>query len=156
MRGFTAFAETAEPEELFGVLREYHAAVGKIAIEHGGTVEHFAGDGFMIFFNDPTPLPDHPLAAIASAIAMRERFAELADGWRKRGYDLGLGIGIAVGLRDPGPHRLRRPLRLRGRWGRRQPGGPAQLGRRSGGDPDQPAACRPWSRTAWAPSRPAS
>lgn len=97
MRGFTAFAEMAEPEELFDVLREYHAAVGKIAIERGGTVEHFAGDGFMIFFNDPTPLPDHPLAAIESAIAMRERFAGLADGWRKRGYDLGLGIGISVG-----------------------------------------------------------
>jgi len=97
MRGFTAFAEMAEPEELFGVLREYHAAVGRIAIDHGGTVEHFAGDGFMIFFNDPTPLPDHPMAAIQSAIAMRERFAGLADGWRRRGYDLGLGIGISVG-----------------------------------------------------------
>lgn len=97
MRGFTAFAEMAEPEELFDVLREYHASVGKIAIERGGTVEHFAGDGFMIFFNDPTPLPNHPLAAIGSAMAMRDRFAELAEGWRRRGYDLGLGIGIAVG-----------------------------------------------------------
>ncbi len=97
MRGFTAFAEMAEPEELFDVLREYHASVGKIAIERGGTVEHFAGDGFMIFFNDPTPLPNHPLAAIQSAMVMRDRFAELAEGWRKRGYDLGLGIGIAVG-----------------------------------------------------------
>jgi class 3 adenylate cyclase len=97
MRGFTAFAETAEPEELFSVLREYHAAVGKIALGHGGMVEHFAGDGFMIFFNDPTPVPDHPMAAIRTAIAMRERFAELAAGWRRSGYELGLGIGIGVG-----------------------------------------------------------
>jgi class 3 adenylate cyclase/putative methionine-R-sulfoxide reductase with GAF domain len=97
MRGFTAFAEIAEPEELFSVLREYHAAVGKLAIENGGMVEHFAGDGFMIFFNDPTPVPEHPLAAVRTAIAMRDRFAELAAGWHKRGYDLGLGIGISVG-----------------------------------------------------------
>jgi len=97
MRGFTAFAETAEPEELFSVLREYHAAVGAIVLANGGTVEHFAGDGFMIFFNDPTPIPDHPMAALRSAFAMRERFAELSAGWRKRGYELGLGIGVAVG-----------------------------------------------------------
>jgi class 3 adenylate cyclase len=97
MRGFTAFAEVAEPEELFNVLREYHAAVGKIAIGNGGMVEHFAGDGFMIFFNDPTPVQDHPLAAIRTALAMRDRFAELAAGWHRRGYDLGLGIGISVG-----------------------------------------------------------
>jgi class 3 adenylate cyclase len=97
MRGFTAFAETAEPEELFSVLCDYHAAVGEIVAAHGGVVEHFAGDGFMIFFNDPTPVPDHPLAAIRTALAMRDRFAELAAGWRKRGHDLGLGIGISVG-----------------------------------------------------------
>ena len=97
LRGFTAFAETAEPEELFNVLREYHAAVGAIAIGNGGMVEHFAGDGFMIFFNDPTPVPDHPLAAIRTALTMRERFADLAAGWHRRGYELGLGIGISVG-----------------------------------------------------------
>jgi GAF domain-containing protein len=97
MRGFTAFAETAEPEELFSVLREYHAAVGAIAIGNGGMVEHFAGDGFMIFFNDPNPVSDHPLAAIRTAMTMRDRFAELAAGWHRRGYDLGLGIGISVG-----------------------------------------------------------
>jgi class 3 adenylate cyclase/GAF domain-containing protein len=97
MRGFTAFAETAEPEELFDVLRDYHAAVGAIAIQCGGMVEHFAGDGFMIFFNDPTPLPDHTVAAIRTALAMRDRFAELAVGWRRRGHELGLGIGISVG-----------------------------------------------------------
>jgi class 3 adenylate cyclase len=97
LRGFTPFAEMAEPEELFSVLREYHQVVGEIAVANGGTVEHFAGDGLMIFFNDPTPLPDHPLAAVRTAVAMRDRFAELAAGWRKRGYELGLGIGIAVG-----------------------------------------------------------
>jgi class 3 adenylate cyclase/putative methionine-R-sulfoxide reductase with GAF domain len=97
LRGFTPFAETAEPEELFSVLRQYHAAVGELAVANGGTVEHFAGDGLMIFFNDPTPLPDHPLAAIRTAVAMRDQFAELSAGWRKRGYELGLGIGIAVG-----------------------------------------------------------
>jgi class 3 adenylate cyclase len=97
LRGFTPFAETAEPEELFSVLRQYHAAVGEIAVANGGTVEHFAGDGLMIFFNDPTPLPHHQLAAVRTAVAMRDRFADLAAGWRKRGYELGLGIGIGVG-----------------------------------------------------------
>ena len=97
MRGFTAFAETAEPEELFSVLREYHSEVGRIALGNGGTVEHFAGDGFMIFFNDPKPIDNHPFAAVRSALAMHERFAELAEGWHRRGYDLGLGIGISVG-----------------------------------------------------------
>ncbi len=97
LRGFTAFTETAEPEELFDVLRQYHAAVGEIAIGAGGTVEHFAGDGLLVFFNDPTPLPDHQLAAVRAACAMRERFADLAAAWRKRGYELGLGVGIAAG-----------------------------------------------------------
>jgi adenylate cyclase len=97
LRGFTPFAETAEPEELFSVLREYHGAVGEIAVANGGTVEHFAGDGLMIFFNDPTLLPDHQLAAVRTAVAMRDRFADLAAGWLKRGYELGLGIGIGVG-----------------------------------------------------------
>lgn len=97
LRGFTPFAETAEPEELFSVLRQYHGVVGEIAVANGGTVEHFAGDGLMIFFNDPTPLLDHPLAAVRTAVAMRDRFADLAAGWRKRGYELGLGIGIGVG-----------------------------------------------------------
>lgn len=97
LRGFTSFAEMAEPEELFSVLRQYHAAVGEIAVANGGTVEHFAGDGLMTFFNDPTPLPGHAAAAVRTALSVRERFSDLAAGWRKRGYDLGLGIGIAVG-----------------------------------------------------------
>jgi adenylate cyclase len=97
LRGFTAFAETAEPEEVLGVLREYHEAVGELVTAQGGTVEHFAGDGLMAFFNDPTPVPDHQLAAVRTALAIGERFAELSEAWRKRGYDLGLGMGIATG-----------------------------------------------------------
>jgi GAF domain-containing protein len=97
LRGFTAFAEVAEPEELFSVLREYHAAVGAIVVANGGTVEHFAGDGLMVFFNDPTLLPYHQLAAVRTACEMREQFGPLSATWRKRGYELGLGIGIASG-----------------------------------------------------------
>jgi class 3 adenylate cyclase len=97
LRGFTAFAESAEPEEVLGVLREYHAAVGELVVGAGGTVEHFAGDGLMAFFNDPRKLPDHQLVAARAALAIRERFAVLAEGWARRGYELGLGIGLAVG-----------------------------------------------------------
>lgn len=97
LRGFTAFVETAEPEELIDVIGDYHATAGELVMAHGGTVEHFAGDGLMVFFNDPMPLADHELQAARLAIAMRERLGELAVGWRKRGYELGLGAGIAVG-----------------------------------------------------------
>ncbi len=97
LRGFTAFAERADPEEVLGVLRQYHSTVGELAVANAGTVEHFAGDGLMVFFNDPGPLDDHQLAAVRTACAMRDRFGVLAAAWRKRGYDLGLGIGIAAG-----------------------------------------------------------
>ena len=97
LRGFTAFAETAEPEELFGLLRDYHEAMGALIVEHGGTLEHFAGDGIMIFFNDPVLQPDHVERAVRMAVAMRERFADLAVRWRKLGYELAFGVGIAVG-----------------------------------------------------------
>ena len=97
LRGFTAFAETADPEEVLGVLRQYHTAVGELVIANEGTVEHFAGDGMMAFFNDPVVIPEHELAAVRTALALAERFASLATDWRKRGYDLGLGIGIATG-----------------------------------------------------------
>jgi class 3 adenylate cyclase len=97
LRGFTAFAETAEPEELIDVIRDYHAAAGELVLAYGGTLEHFAGDGLMVFFNDPVPLLDHELQAARLAVAMRERIGELAGGWRKRGYELGLGAGVAVG-----------------------------------------------------------
>jgi class 3 adenylate cyclase len=98
LRGFTAFAEQAEPEEVLGVLRQYHEAVGELAVANGGTVEHFAGDGLMVFFNDPQPVADHQLAAVRTACDMRERFGVLSSAWRKRGYQLGLGIGIASGF----------------------------------------------------------
>ena len=98
LRGFTAFAEQAEPEEVLGVLREYHAVVGELAVANAGTVEHFEGDGLMVFFNDPTPVTDHQLAAVRTAFEMRDRFGPLSAAWRKRGYELGLGIGIAAGF----------------------------------------------------------
>jgi class 3 adenylate cyclase len=97
LRGFTAFAETAAPEELFEVLREYHGVLGELIPAHGGVLEHFAGDGVMVFFNDPLPVEDHELQAIRLSLEAQERFAQLAAAWRKRGTDLGLGIGIEAG-----------------------------------------------------------
>ena len=97
LRGFTAFAETAEPEEILGVLRDYHRAMGELIVEHRGTLEHFAGDGMMIFFNDPLPVERHELQAVRMACAMRENFEQMARAWQKRGYDLGFGVGIATG-----------------------------------------------------------
>jgi adenylate cyclase len=97
LRGFTAFAETSEPEEVMGVLREYHVAMGRLIVEHEGTLERFTGDGMMIFFNDPVPVPDGPERAVRMAVAMRERVDELLVKWHKRGYELDFGIGIAQG-----------------------------------------------------------
>ena len=97
LRGFTAFAETAAPEELIEVLGTYHEMLGELIRAHGGTLEHFAGDGVMVFFNDPLAVEDHELQAIRLALAAQERFAELARVWRKRGTELGLGIGIEAG-----------------------------------------------------------
>jgi adenylate cyclase len=97
LRGFTTFSDTAEPEEALGLLRSYQAKMGEIVFKHEGTLEHFAGDGFMVFFNDPVPMQDHQLHAVRMAVAMRENFVELASGWRRRGYDLGFGTGIATG-----------------------------------------------------------
>jgi adenylate cyclase len=97
LRGFTTFAETAAPEELFEVLRPYHQTIGELIPAYGGTLEHFAGDGIMVFLNDPVAVDDHELAAIRLALAAQERFEELARAWRKRGTELGLGIGIEAG-----------------------------------------------------------
>ena len=97
LRDFTAFAETAAPEELFDVLREYHRTIGELIPDYKGTLEHFAGDGLMVFFNDPLPVEDHELQAIRLALAARACFSERSTVWRKRGIELGLGIGIAAG-----------------------------------------------------------
>ncbi|MBI4611451.1 MAG: response regulator [Candidatus Rokubacteria bacterium] len=97
LRGFTAFAETAEPEEVMGVLREYHAAMGELIFRFEGTLERFAGDGMMVFFNDPLPCPDPAARAVRMAVAMRERVGEMSAGWRKRGHQLAFGVGIALG-----------------------------------------------------------
>jgi len=71
--------------------------MGELIVEHQGTLEHFAGDGMMVFFNDPLPVERHELQALRMTLAMRERFTEMARGWRKRGYELGFGVGIATG-----------------------------------------------------------
>jgi adenylate cyclase len=97
LRGFTAFAETTEPEEVMGVLREYHTALGELIFRYEGTLERFAGDGLMVFFNDPVPCADPAARAVRMAVVMRQRVAELTDIWRKRGHGLEFGIGIAQG-----------------------------------------------------------
>lgn len=97
LRGFTPFSETAEPEEVFGLLRDYQAAMGQLIADYGGTLEHLAGDGIMVFFNDPVPTPGFETQTVRCALAMRDRFQGLASGWRRRGYELDLGIGMAIG-----------------------------------------------------------
>jgi class 3 adenylate cyclase len=98
LRGFTAFTETADPEEVMGVLREYHAAMGRLILEHEGTLERFTGDGIMVFFNDPVPLPDAAPRAVRMALRMQREVGQLAEGWRRRGYELRMGVGIAMGF----------------------------------------------------------
>jgi class 3 adenylate cyclase len=97
LRGFTPFSEAAEPEEVLGVLREYHRTMGELIVEHGGTLEHFAGDGMMVFFNDPVLQDDHVERAVRMSLAMRDRFDDLAARWSKRGHSLGFGVGIDTG-----------------------------------------------------------
>ncbi len=110
LRGFTAFAETAEPEEVMAVLREYHAEMGRLIHAHEGTLERFTGDGLMIFFNDPVPVPDPGERAMRMALAMRDRVGELTARWRKLGYDLDCGMGLAQGYATIGA------IGFEGRW----------------------------------------
>ena len=110
LRGFTGFAEISEPEEVMTVLREYHAAVGKVILEHEGTVERFAGDGIMIFFNDPVVVPNPAERAVRMAVAVRDRIGELSVVWRKRGHQLGVGLGVAQGYATIGA------IGFEGRW----------------------------------------
>jgi len=110
LRGFTTFAEQVEPEEVMGVLRDYHAEMGRLILEHEGTLERFTGDGMMIFFNDPVPVPNPAERALRMALVMRERVQELSTRWRRRGYNLALGIGIAQGYATIGA------IGFEGRW----------------------------------------
>jgi class 3 adenylate cyclase len=98
LRGFTAFAEATEPEELMTVLREYHGALGDLVFRFEGTLERFTGDGMMVFFNDPLPCADAPLRAVRMAVAMRTRIRELSGAWARRGHNLAFGIGVAQGF----------------------------------------------------------
>ncbi|MFI0849730.1 response regulator [Mesorhizobium sp. IMUNJ 23232] len=97
LRGFTAFAETAEPEEVMTVLAEYHACLGEQIVRHKGTLERFVGDGVVVVFNDPLLCADHSESAVSMATAMRDAIDEHSERWRKRDYLLGFGIGIARG-----------------------------------------------------------
>jgi class 3 adenylate cyclase len=98
LRGFTAFAETAEPEEVMGMLREYHEALGPLVYRYEGTLDHFQGDGLMVFFNDPVPCPDAAERAVRLALDMHAAVAVLAESWRRRGRQIGFGVGIAQGF----------------------------------------------------------
>lgn len=97
LRGFTSFAETAEPEDLMTVLRQYQSEVGQVVSSYKGTLERFSGDAMMVFFNDPVPLANHAEHAVRMAVAMRNRIAALRTQWSRRGIELGAGIGIATG-----------------------------------------------------------
>jgi class 3 adenylate cyclase len=110
LRGFTAFAENAEPEEVMDILHEYHAAMGKLILEYEGTLEHFAGDGMMIFFNDPVPVADAADRAVRMTVAMREQVRDLKIKWRKLGHDLDFGVAIAQGYATIGA------IGFEGRW----------------------------------------
>jgi adenylate cyclase len=110
LRGFTAFSESAEPEEVMAVLHEYHAEMGTQVLTHEGTLEHFAGDGMMIFFNDPVPLPNPAERAVRMALAMRERVTQLRIKWDSLGYGLDIGVGIAQGYATIGA------IGFEGRW----------------------------------------
>lgn len=110
LRGFTAFTERAEPEEVMEVLREYHAEMGRLIVRHEGTIEFFAGDGILIMFNDPVEVPDHVERALRMALGMQAAFVPLAAGWRRRGFELGIGIGAARGYATIGA------IGFEGRW----------------------------------------
>ena len=97
LRGYTAFTETAEPEEVLDFLRQYHGALGPLVSQFEGTLDQFSGDGIMVFFNDPLPIPDPAERAVNMAMAMREEAGKLIAIWRERGRELGFGVGIAQG-----------------------------------------------------------
>ena len=110
LRGFTTFAETVAPEEVMAVLREYHQAMGALVVHHEGTLERFAGDGMMVFFNDPVPVDNPAERAVRMALAMRDAVERLSAGWRRHGYELDLGLGLAHGYATLGA------IGFEGRW----------------------------------------
>ena len=110
LRGFTAFAEMAEPEEVMTILQEYHSVLGTIIVEHEGVLERYTGDGMMILFNDPVPVSNPVERAVRMTLAMRERSKELSVRWHRRGYDLNFGLGIAQGYATVGT------IGFEGRW----------------------------------------
>lgn len=97
LRGFTSFAETAEPEEILDVLGQFHRVVGEAAFDRGGTIERFAGDGVMVFFNDPVPYADHLMRAVTFGFDVLRSVARLSEDWRTRDIQLGVGVGVATG-----------------------------------------------------------
>jgi len=124
LRGFTAFTDHAEPEEVEAVLRDYQSAMGAIVTEHDGTLDRFAGDGILIFFNDPLPVPDPGKRAAAMALAMQSGFMPLRNRWLKQGFDLALGIGITQGFATLGA------FGYEGRWDYSAIGGMVNLASR--------------------------
>jgi GAF domain-containing protein len=98
LRGFTGFSESADPEDVMALLRDYHAAIGEIIIKYSGTLERYAGDGVMVVFNDPVPVEKPALQAVLMALEMREVIGTLTEKWRRIGHDIGFGIGIAHGF----------------------------------------------------------
>lgn len=110
LRGFTAFTDQAEPEEVMEMLHAFHAAMGRIVLDHGGTLERFAGDSVMVFFNDPVPMERPAEAAVRMALAMQQAFVAIGAEWAKRGFELGLGCGIAQGYATLGQ------IGFEGRW----------------------------------------
>jgi class 3 adenylate cyclase len=96
LRGFTGFSESSDPEDV--MLREYHAAIGEIIIKYSGALEHYAGDGVMVFFNDPIPVENPALQAVQTALDMRTAIGSLTEKWRRLGHELGFGVGIAHGF----------------------------------------------------------
>jgi adenylate cyclase len=110
LRGFTAFTDCSEPEEVMGVLGEYHRVMGQLIMLHEGTLERFAGDAVMIFFNDPIKLENPAANAVKMALEMQEKFVPLRTAWTKRGYHLDLGIGLAQGYATLGA------IGFEGRW----------------------------------------
>jgi len=98
LRGFTSFSETSDPEDVMMLLRDYHAAIGQIIIKYGATLEHFAGDGVMLIFNDPFPIDKPELQAVRMALEMRDAIGTLTEKWRRLGHEIGFGIGISNGF----------------------------------------------------------